>query len=62
MASGKKMNSEQTVALSEMSKLAGEVNKGLNELIASVSDKSVMLTKVTNKANAYLAGINNSGV
>lgn len=62
VASGEKMTSEEAAALASLSELAGKVNGGLNELVASVADKSVMLTEVSHKTNGFLAGINNDGL
>ena len=62
IASGEKITAEEAEALAGLSELAGKVNGGLCELIASISDKTVMLTEVTNKTNGALAGINNDGI
>ena len=62
VAAGEKMTADEAEALSGLSELAGKVNGGLNELIAAVSDKTVMLTEVSKKANGFLAGINNDGI
>lgn len=61
-AAGGELTAEETQAIARLSELAGKVNGGLNELIASVADKTVMLTEVSNKTNGFLAGINNGGV
>ncbi len=62
VAAGERMTAEETAALARLSELASKVNAGLNELVASVSDKTVMLTEVSKKANGFLAGINNDGI
>ncbi|MBR4439592.1 MAG: germination protein YpeB [Clostridia bacterium] len=62
VASGEDMTAEQTDAMARLSALATKVNDGLNELIAAISDKTVMLTEVSNKTNGFLAGINNDGI
>ena len=61
-AGGEKLTGDENEALARLSELAGRVNGGLNELIAAISDKTVMLTEVSNKTNGFLAGINNDGV
>ena len=62
LSTGEKMTAEQSEALAGLSALAAKVNGGLNELIASVADKTVMLTEVSSKTNGFLAGINNDGI
>ena len=62
LAAGERMTADQSEALASLSVLAGKVNGGLNELMAAVSDKTVMLTEVSKKTNGFLAGINNDGI
>lgn len=62
MASGEGISEEEYKTVSSLYSLAEQVNGRLNELIASVSDKSVMLTEVSKKTNGFLAGINNDGI
>ena len=61
-SAGETVTAEEAAALARLSELATKVNGGLNALVASVSDGSVMLTEVSKKANGFLAGINNDGI
>lgn len=62
MAAGEDLTAVERETVATLSSLATEVNSKLNELIAAVSDKSVMLTEVSRKTNGFLAGINNEGI